>query len=234
MIDEFLAHLRAERYSEMTVKATGGWLERCQHHFKPKSLRALRPKDLRDWQQSLFWTPGPSGRLYSENTVNQAVGAVRLFYRWALERKLVRDDPSKDLRTRRVPDRPRQQLDEAEARAMLALLVGDKPKSLRDRALVGLLHETGIPFSACSRLDLDDLQTDTGALMASGRRAGVHTLGQGVVDDLERYLQHGRPLLLARGDSGDQALFINDWGQRMTDQVIRARLRFYRSKLARP
>lgn len=235
MIDEFIAALRTEgRHAETTVKGTAVWLERCRRYFEPKSLLSLRPRDLADWQQALSWTPGVTGKLYAENTVNLAVGAVRLFYRWALDRELIGNDPSKGLRTRRVPDRTPQSPTEAELRALLGLLAGDDAKSVRDRALLGLIFETGISFCACARLDLADLQTDTGALLTSGRRAGVHSLSQGLVDDLERYLQHARQLLAARGDAGDQALFINSWGGRMTDQVIRSRLRIYRAKLAKP
>lgn len=231
LIEQCIADLREEgRYSEATVKVVISWLERCRTFFEPKSLLALRPKDWEDWHRVLAWTPGRSGKLYAENTVNQAIGVVRLFYRWALARELVREDPSKSLKMRGVPAKSRP--NRAEERALLSLLSGDDLISVRDRALFGLILEIQIPLLACVRLDLKDLQTDTGALLVSGRNSGVHSLSQGLVDDLERYLQHARPQLAMLSDQVEAALFLNSQGRRISDQVIRYRLRIYRRKLA--
>lgn len=233
MTEDFLAALRDQgRYSDTSLSITAGWLEHCRRFFEPKPLLVLKPRELAEWQQALSWTPGPRGKLYAENTVNQAVGAVRLFYRWALSAQLLDEDPSKDLRTRRVPRRPRRSQD-ADAKGLLARLTGDDPVSVRDRALVGLIFETGIPIQACSRLDLESLQTDVGALLASGRKAGVYSLSQGLTDDLERYLQHARPLL-AGAVKDEPALFLNSKGRRMSDVVIGVRLRTYLRKPAKP
>jgi site-specific recombinase XerD len=229
MIEDFLAALRRDGYSVTSVSVTAGWLERCRQYFEPRPLHVLRARDLEDWHQSLSWVPGPKGKLYAENTVNQAVGAVRLFFRWALLCGLIGEDPSKGLRTRRIPKRPRPEI---ELQRLLILLSGDHPVIVRDRAVYGLLFETGLPLLACARLDLKDLQTDTGALLASGKRPGVYSLSQGLTNDLERYLQHARPLLAVKATKGEQALFLNRHGSRMHDGVIRARLRDHRRQLA--
>jgi site-specific recombinase XerD len=229
VIEDFLAALRQDGYSMTSVSVTARWLERCGRYFEPRSLHVLQARDLEDWHQSLSWVPGPKGKLYAENTVNQAVGAVRLFYRWALLSELIREDPSKGLRTPRIPKRPRPEI---KLRRLLALLSGDDPVSVRDRAVYGLLFETKLPLLACARLDLKDLQTDTGALLASGKRPGVYSLSQGLTDDLERYLQHSRPRLAVNAAKGEQALFLNHHGNRMHDGVIRARLRDYQRQLA--
>lgn len=232
MIEDCLAALRARRhYSESSLILTASWLEHCRRFHEPKSLLVLKPQELAEWQQSLSWTPGPSGKLYAENTMNQAVGAIRLFYRWALTVGLVADDSSKGLRTRRVPQRTRSL--EGNIKGLLAMLIGDEPVSIRDRAFLGLIFETGIPIKACARLDLKSLQTDTGALLAGGKRAGIYSLSQGLTDDLERYLQHARPFL-GSTSRGEQALFLNSKGRRMSDVTMRFRLRSYSRKLAKP
>lgn len=228
MIDEFLAAARQEgRWSKTTVAITAGWLELLQHSFASRPLLSLKPKELKDWHQGLSWTPGPSGKLYSVSTISQAAGAVRRFYRWAVAEGLLSADPATDLRIVRGNGQ-RWRPTTAEARRLLALPSPDTTTGIRDRAVLGLLFETGIPVPACARLDLDHLQLDTGALLASGRTRWLHSLSDGLLGDLERYCAHARPAL-DRGQS--PALFLNVHGRRFEAGAIRIRLRSYRRQL---
>ena len=231
MTEEFLAELTREgRYSAATLRVTTAWMERCRVFFEPRSLLVLKAKDWEDWRRSLAWNPGPSGKLLSENTVNQAIGAVKLFYRWALSRGLIHMDPSKELKMRRVPKAKKPEI---EVRALFSSLLGDDPLTLRDRALYGLILETGISAKACADLDLKDLRTDLGAVSVGGRQRGVRSLGDGLIDDLERYLQHGRPLLAA-GKGDTEALFLGRRGRRLGGAAIASELRAYRRRFAKP
>ena len=63
----------------------GSWLERCHRLFEPKSLLALKPRDLAAWHQSLRWTPGPSGKMTGQHR-EPGRWAVRLYYRWAFSK----------------------------------------------------------------------------------------------------------------------------------------------------
>lgn len=228
MIDRFVAAARQEaRYSETTVAITSGWLELLQRSLAPRPLLDLKPRDLKDWHQGLSWTPGPSGKLYSVSTVSQAAGAVRRFYRWAVAEGLLTRDPSTELRALRGNGK-RWRPTTAEARKLLSLPTLDTATGIRDRAVMGLLFETGIPVPACARLDLEHLQLDTGALLASGRTRWLHSLSEGLLDDLDRYCTEARPAL-DRGQS--QALFLNIHGRRLETGAIRIRLRTYRRQL---
>ena len=59
----------------------------------------------------------------------------------------------------------------------------------------------------------------------------MYSLSQGLSDDLERYLEHGRPALAVMAGATEQALFLDPKGRRMS-AVIRSRLRRYRQKLS--
>ena len=83
MTEEFLAHLKSRGYADSTLAISRSWLERFQGCCS-KSLKELRPKDLEVYHQRLHWEPGPSGKLYSQNTVNQAVGVLKTYFRWCI------------------------------------------------------------------------------------------------------------------------------------------------------
>lgn len=222
MTAEYLESLRQQcRYSVTTLSITSGWLSRLEQFAGDRELMALRSSDLMAWRQELTWKPGPSGRLLSENTVNQAVLAVRGFYRWAVATGVLSKDPAADLKIRAVPRQRRQQLGSKDVRALLSFPDLDTPVGLRNRAVLGVLLETRISRAACSALDLAHLQLDVSALMASGRKGGVHTLSDGLLADLGRYLEEARPLLVASA-SLSQALFLNRKGQRLSQGSVHA------------
>lgn len=98
MIRAYLEALEARGYAKASVTAAKTWLERLERQF-PGRLTELKPADLTAFQQRLRWQPGPGGKLYAENSVNQAVDAVRRFYRWAVDTGLMAKDPSGHLVT---------------------------------------------------------------------------------------------------------------------------------------
>ena len=94
MTREYLESLRQQgRYSKTTLTIISGWLEKLERFAGNQELAKLRAKDLEKWRKELAWTPGPSGRMLSENTQNQAVLAVRGFYRWLVANGFVPTDP---------------------------------------------------------------------------------------------------------------------------------------------
>ncbi|MGE4207501.1 MAG: tyrosine-type recombinase/integrase [Vulcanimicrobiota bacterium] len=156
MLEAYLESQRG-RYAANTLQLYASWLHQLARRGE---LLELGAAELVAFRQELCWKPGPSGRLYSEHSQNQAIGAIRSFYRWALSAGLLQTDPTAGLKMRAVP---RKRVEKTDLRP---LLLAPDPYTLlgiRDRAVLGVLAETGISQTACSRRDLDHLQTDTGA-----------------------------------------------------------------------
>jgi integrase/recombinase XerD len=217
-------HLRAleasDDYSPATIRAAIPWLLHFQEFCGARDPAELKPKDLEQWQKYLTWTPGPSGKLYSEATVNQAVGAVRRFYRHLLAEDKLATNPTETLVTpkARVTRSFKLDFEPAQKRAVFASLDPDSPFGIRDRAVLGVLMEAGISQPACSRIDQDHLCFDTGALLAKGRKQTIHSLTDGLLADLHRYLRDARPLLV--GDT-TPAFFLDRNGNRLSPGSVR-------------
>lgn len=218
LIELHLQELKAEgRYSASTLQTTESWLRNLEAFWGQQSLARLCPERLTDWRRNLTWNPTSQGKIYSENTVNQAIGAIRRFFAWAAAQGLLPEDPSGHLITRRVPLR-RRSLNPVQARRLLGAPDLDSPMGIRDRAVLGVLVETRITRPACSRIDLVHLQLDTGALLTQGRQRQIHCLTDGLLGDLERYLNYSRPLLA--GEKTSSALFLNQQGERLSGPSI--------------
>lgn len=211
MISAHLEHLAAQGYATGSVTAAKHWLERLERQF-PGRLAVLKPDDLTAFQQSLRWQPGPSGKLYSDNSANQAVDAVRRFYRWAVAGGLVARDPSEHLVTRRPPPSERRELAATDARKLLMGADISTFHGCRDRAILGLVLETRSSAGALVRLDLEHFQPEVGALLLQGRRREIVSLSEGLCIDLVRYLRQARPTV---AQPGETAFFLGEHGGRM-------------------
>lgn len=227
MIDDHLQALRRDGASRSTIQSAESWLQHFWVFCRGRCPSELNSSDLVDWHKELVWIPGPSGKLYSEASINQAIGAVRRFYRWALANSRVQSDPTNELTTRKVESRRtnRLELRPTEARKLLASPSLETPAGIRDRAIFSVLLETGISRPACAGIDLGHLQLDTGALLTKGRSQQIHSLSHGTLADLERYLREARPLLL---DLANPALFLNLNGDRISAGSIAQTLRHHR------
>lgn len=228
MIEEHLQYLRqCGDYSKATAANARAWLKRFEAFCGDRCPSELRAADLALWHKELAWTPGPSGKLYSQSSVNQAVGAVRRFYRWALVEGRVKVDPSEGLVTRAAKRTRSNRLDLApsQARKLLSSPNVETPVGIRDRAIFGILLETGVSRQACAGIDLAHLQLDTGALLTRGRGQLVHSLSEGLLADIERYLREARPLLL---QGTHPAIFLSTSGERITAGAIQQQLRHHR------
>ncbi len=227
MIEEHLESLRAS-YSETTVSIAAGWLTKLAEFGADRELTELGPRELNNWHRQLAWMPGPSGQLYSQNTVNQAVGATRRFYRWALAEGHISSDPTAGIVTRAAKNTVSSKLDftPAQTRRLLGSLDLERPTGIRDRAVLGVLLETQISRPACSRIDLAHLQLDTGALLTHGRSQQIHSLSEGLLADLQRYLQEARPLLVT---SPCEALLLNVNGGRLSGASIQQLVHYHRT-----
>jgi integrase/recombinase XerD len=221
MMEAYLNNLeRQARYSASTLGIVTWWLKSFESYCAGRDPTLLKEKDLLEWGQRLAWTPGPSGRMYSPNTVNQALQTIRRFYRWAASTGRIAANPAAGLKIGHVPRQPKPEPTAAQVRSLLATLDLDTPMGIRDRAILGLILGPKLSHGALARLQLGHVALDAGALMASGRRGGVQSLSDGLCADLERYLNESRPVLV--GSQRYEAFFLNRFAQPLSKESVNA------------
>lgn len=159
-------------------------------------------------------------RGYAASTVARKVAAIRSFFRFLLDRGLVKSDPMAAIGMLTV-SRPRPEPLPREAVArLLALPAQDTtPIVLRDWALLELLYATGLRASEVLNLDVDDvsLASSTARCLSKGKERLI-PLPPRAKEALEAYLSRGRLHLLR--DREERALFLNYRGQRLTRQGL--------------
>lgn len=161
----------------------------------------------------------------SRATLARKQAAMRSFFGWMAKTGRTSASPAAALRTpRRGRVLPRV-LDEAAVEKLLGAPDAQSPMGTRDRALLEALYSTGMRVDECQKLDLDDVDLDSGGvrLMGKGRKERLGVLGKAARKAVRRWLPDRTRLLRERRRPSEKALFINarDGGRLGTRSIAR-------------
>lgn len=209
LISEYLFALGHQKRA--TQKARAKVLSEFAAHCVEQELflSELRKNHLEHYLENMSWTPGKRG-LRSAATIVQAGLMIRGFLCWALLRL---DQPADWLRewvlgtpARREP----RLLSRDQVEAILAQ-PPQNPIGLRNQAMLAIICEHAMFAIGLAALNLADLDLARYQLLGK-------SLSANLTDKLQRYLQKGRPELLARPE--EQALFLSRVGGRIKPITI--------------
>lgn len=164
------------------------------------------------------------GRGSSARSSARLLSALRRFYGWARQRKLVDDDPTTLVSSPAIGRALPKVITESEVIALLQAPPTGDDLGLRDRAMMELLYGCGLRISELIELTVDQLNLHQGVLRVWGKGSKERLLpmGEAAVQWVQRYLQSSRPSLL-RGTS--ETLFLSSRGRGMTRQAFWYRIR---------
>ncbi len=229
-IDEYLTYLRVERgLSPATIRAYRGDLTDFAAGSGVATTWADGPEAARRHLAARTRRGRPSDPGLAPTSLRRRAASIRGFYRFAYGDGLIGRDVAAHI------DLPRQgrllpeTLTVAEVEALL-----EAAPDLRGRALLELLYAAGLRVSEALGLDREDLSLEGGfvRVIGKGDRERLVPVGDIALDWLVRWLDEGRPTLLAlhhveplRGGP----LFLGDRGGRLARQqafaIVRAAAR---------
>lgn len=146
--------------------------------------------------------------------------AIRMFFRYLKERRLVPHDPSSELEAPKKALVLPRVLSEAEVFAMLDAVKGDDPRDRRDRALLEVMYGCGLRVSETCDLKLEDLVSDGELVrvLGKGSKERLVPLGGAAARALTAYLDRSRAAF-AR-DLGETHVFLTRLGRPFTRQGV--------------
>lgn len=221
-IRSFLDHLQSDRErSPRTVRAYGNDLGDLATFLAAYLGQSLPPPpgDV-DARMIRAWVADMHGRGSSPTTISRRLSGARSFFRWLGKQDLVESNPAAEVhspkKTEYLPDR----LDVEDVAAILEAPDGKSLAGLRDRALLEMLYGAGLRVSELVGLDLDDLDlaSRTARVLGKGDKERIVPFGRRATDALRVYLRAVAPL---REKTGEEAIFLNLRGGRLTDRSVR-------------
>ena len=217
-IDQFLTYLQVvKNCSENTTSAYRNDLIQFLHFVSQdiKGWDQVTKRTLNAYVQSL------QERKYASSTVARKVAAVKSFFHFMLDQKILGDDPTATLDSPKVKKRLPQILSPEDIEALLEQpLHSDDSKAVRDKAFLELLYAAGMRVSELVSLDVGDVDTERQNVRCSskGNKQRLLPISERAKDALSNYLERARSALVK--DPEEEALFLNHRGRRLTRQGL--------------
>lgn len=206
MLGRFLAQLQRKRIRDVRDVTEA-------HVFAyARELAAMKSKQTR--------------KPYSASTQRTHLYLVQRLFRFLMRRGVILQDPTLNLVLPSWTHLPRAVLNQSHARKILTNPDPFTARGRRDRAILELLYGTAVRVGECERLDLGDVDLTRGELMVrngKGRKDRLVPIVGRAAAAVDLYLRESRARMVK--DPKEQALFINNRGQRVNIKRIQQLVR---------
>lgn len=216
LIDDYLNFMAVEKgASRNTLEGYSRDLNRYVAFIDGLNIRDIRQIGAEELISYL-------SRLKSEglaaNSMNRALAALRGFYKYLLREKKLESTPVAHIELARVWTHLPDVLSREEMSLLLTQPGSATPAAVRDAAMLELIYATGIRVSELTGLTLNSINWQVGYLIAMGKgeKERIVPVGRTAYDQVKRYIEVARPLMLKSREC--DILFLNRLGKGMTRQ----------------
>lgn len=226
-VQSFLKFLEEEkRYTENTIAAYQNDLNQFYQHLqtdrekKPESWASVKKEVVTSYIDGLK----KSGD-YASSTVARKVAAIKSFFHFLVAEGEIKEDPTFTLDSPKVKKRLPKAMTLVEVERLLKAPTKESgSKGMRDLALLETLYASGMRVTELVSLDVTDIEMENnlGKVRVRSKRSGARDreipISDSALNVLRDYIKNGREQLLH--DPEEQALFLNNRGQRLTRQGL--------------
>jgi integrase/recombinase XerD len=207
LVEDFLQYLRHERgQAEHTQRTYAALLHRFVTWAAQQNLADWNQVQLKhlmaflqhERERALEVEPKNSARRLSSESVYLEIAALRAFYRFAENEKLLAANVAENLSLPRRWKRLPKALTDAEIKKLLEPEQPETPQSLCDQAILELAYASGLRLSELKNLRLEQLHLDAGFInvIGKGNKERVVPVGSKAAAALNRFIDVGRPKLV--------------------------------------
>ena len=162
-------------------------------------------------------------------TVSRAIASIKCLYGVLVDNGIVAENPTGKLTPDKTTHKLPQILTSKEVELLLEQPSCTDAKGYRDRAMLELLYATGIRVSELIALNLSDVNTSAGVVRCVSKdKERLIPLYSTAIKALTEYIEFVRPQMIAL--PGEQALFVNVSGERMSRQGFWKIIKSYQQK----
>ena len=232
LVIDYEVHLRTSRQlAPLTVRNYLNDLVPFFEYLKMRNLTDLGKLDRFLLRGYLAWVIQIG---YVKPSVSRKLSALRAFYRY-LKRAGTVELNQTDLVA--APKLDRRLPPAISAEDMDRFISGPdpaRPAGVRDRALLEVLYAAGLRVSEAAAMNVEDVDFAAREVRVTGKgsKTRVALLGKPAIEALNRYLEEVRPRWATR--RSHEALFLNQYGGRLTVRSIQKGVKRYALKAGLP
>ncbi|MBU1078622.1 MAG: tyrosine recombinase XerC [Spirochaetes bacterium] len=219
-LHEFFEYLSAEKnYSDLTVKSYREDLMQFSGFLSEQKIDLLNRVDhivIRSFLSALM------EKEYAKKSILRKLAAIKSFFRFLYNRGIIENNPGDYVASPKSEKILPEFLFEQELVDMIESLNGDSFSAIRDRALIEVLYSTGARVSELVSMNAPDIDFTSGLVKVKGKgnKERIVALGAKSINALNKYLIE-RTQILKKYKKMNEALFLNQHGNRLTDRGVR-------------
>jgi integrase/recombinase XerD len=204
LVEDFLQFLRHERgQSDNTARTYAALLGKFVAWAGKQNVTDWKQVELRhlmsfleyERDRNLETEPKDSPRKLSGESLYLEIAALRAFYKFAENEKLLPQNVAENLSLPRRWKRLPKALTDEEIKRVLAPETPETPETLRDGAILELAYASGLRLSELKNLRLEQLHMEAGFInvIGKGNKERVVPVGKKAIEALQRYIETARP-----------------------------------------
>jgi integrase/recombinase XerC len=230
IFDRYIQYLEAERNaSPYTVRNYRADLADFFKFLKKKELTLLDEVDrhvLRDYLSHLV------ERGIAKASIARKLSAIRSFFRYLVREEIIAKNPIEQVSSPKLDKRLPSFLTKEEMEKLLNAPDLPTPLGQRDRALLELLYASGLRVSELVGLTLEqiDLESNEIRVWGKGSKERMVLMGVPAAEALKSYIGEGRLQLQLQSKKKTSALFLDRYGQPLTERSVQRLLNQYAKK----
>lgn len=194
------------------------YLEDCEIHYN-----RVKESDIKDYIKELQ----EEGK--KPSSISRCIASIRSFYQFVLKNRKVKADPTANIQSPKIEKRVPSVLTAKEVELLLDQPKDVDLKGIRDKAMLEFAYATGMRVTEIISLNIDDVNLEEGYVTCKhGNRQRNIPLGTMSLKALKEYVEEARDILVKT--EGEQALFVNINGSRLTRQGFWKIIKYYKEQ----
>ena len=207
-INEFKSYLMYEKmFSSNTVNSYVRDLEEFNSFLESEYIKHVTYKDIRAYLAHMY------NKKYSSRTISRKLSAIRSFYKYEVNKGVIRDNPCLLISNPKVEKKLPNYLSYNEIETMLEVPDTFKNNSLRDKLIIEILYSTGIRVSELVNIKVKDIDfyNNQILILGTGNKERYVIFGNTLKDMLKEYIS-------IKSDS--EYLITNKYNKKMSTRSI--------------
>ena len=229
LLSKFIDHLKGERnLAPLTIRNYQTDLAPLQEFMHTKGLQDFQNLNRSIIRAYLAWLQDLG---YVRPSIARKLSVLRTFLHWLRQRGSIVHDPIPTMGVMKLESRLPRFLSQDEANKLMEAPDQTDKVGSRDRALLELVYASGLRVSEVNGLNLSDIDLDAREVRVEGKgsKERVIPMGNKAKDAIELYLAKTRSL--KAGTDNDKPLFINRYGERLSQRSIQKIVKRYAGSL---
>lgn len=221
LLGQYRTYLNKSNLRQNTISAYISDAERFLDYLYDKRIKNIKKTDKKIITSFLSRVQKEG---LSQSTAARILASVRYFYDFLLSQDLVKENYANKIKPPKFEKKLPETLSSEEVMSFLEQPETTEPKGIRDKAMLEVLYATGIRVTELIELNYSDLNSNIGYIRCKNDNdERIIPLGKPSLTAMENYLQLRQKIT----KDGEQALFVNMNGNRMTRQGFWKIVKFY-------